>query len=175
MKMRVRAPSKGFRAPRLAERAPFLPPARTAAQRAGWNFQHKVGKDLEAFAEGLAGRGVVEDLWFSYFGEGKERKAGPDLLWIDLAAGEIVVLECKLSLCNCYRQLWLYMAIVKSVFPEFKVSGCVVFKKFREGVVQSGDSEWVFGLGECRELDWDGVGKPVVGILQVRAGDDLEW
>lgn len=156
-----------FQMPNFAQRIPCVPPPRTALQRAGWNFQASLAKRLAG--QMPPGWHVLEDLWLEYQTPKGMKHAGPDIILLNIREGKIIVIESKLSLTDCYKQLWLYMALLRKMFPKplWRVSGWMVYKRHREGVVITGPAEfWYGGIQELDSLNWDGIGHPVMGVLQ---------
>lgn len=152
----------------LTARRVSLPPPRTAAARAGLRFQDESISLLERLYADTSWH-VLSDLWFEYsIGAGKNI-AGPDCLLINPREGWLVVLEYKLTNTNCYKQLFLYMSLLRRMLPiaDWKVAGFLIYKdECRLPVVQSGPSEILL----CDEIDlrpfaWDGTDLPLIGIL----------
>lgn len=112
-----------------------LPPAFTkgkrprGSKRLGYNFERRVGEELEKLFPGK----VVSNAWIGYddfsFGE---RICSPDHMIIDVEKGEIIIVECKLTHTqDAWKQLNdVYYFVVAMLFPGFKIHGIEVCKNY---------------------------------------------
>lgn len=154
--------------PRLAARGPALPPVRTAAARAGISFQDNFVSSLQRlYADTFWA--VCPDLWFDYTHKNRTVFAGPDCLLINPKTGWVIVLEFKLTYTDAYKQIFLYMSLLRSIFPlnHWKMAGFLIYKQesYRP-IMQSGPAEHLL----CDEVsllpfNWEGRGLPTIGIL----------
>lgn len=103
------------------------------SKRAGKTFEQNVQKTLER----VYGVRVVSNAWIGYTDlYHGDRVCSPDALIIDVPAGMVTIVECKLShTSNAYLQLHdVYRNVIKKLFPGFSVRGIEVCKHFEMGV-----------------------------------------
>lgn len=103
------------------------------ARRAGITFEKRVGE----FLNGLFGNQVVSNSWISYFDESNgDRICSPDHLIIDVKAGVVTVVECKLShTANAWYQLNdVYAPVIKFLFPGFDVRLIEICKNYERSI-----------------------------------------
>lgn len=151
-----------------ASRRVCLPPPNSAAARAGLRFQDECVQHLERYYAGTDWH-IVSDLWFEYTIRDTTNIAGPDCLMINIRTGWIIVLEYKLTETDCYKQLFLYMSLLRSLFSlrDWKIAGFVHYKKMAPlPVMYSGPVEHMLTSAiQLEPFAWDGRGLPRVGVF----------
>lgn len=153
-----------YRRPALALRGPTLPPVTRADARAGLRFQEALVSRLREAYPSLA---VCPDWWFEYSLYDKVHKAGPDILMFDIKRGLCIVIECKLTYTDAYKQLFLYMSLLRSLLPhpQWTVCGFLAFRNTTsKPVVQAGDSCMLLNNPiELTRFKWAGHSLPLIG------------
>lgn len=155
-----------YRHPRFAEIGPTLPPVTRADAKAGLRFQEALVERLKDAYPNLA---VCPDWWLAYDLYGKAHKAGPDITIIDPKRGLCIVIECKLTYTDAYKQLFLYMSLLRSLLPHpaWTVCGLLAFRNTTsKPVIQSGDSCMMLNNPvELTRFKWAGNSLPLVGCF----------
>ena len=98
-------------------------------RRAGITFERKVGEILERRFGGM----VIPGAWIDYLDIALGRRScQPDYLVVDVRAGKITIVECKLSHTHhAWQQLNdVYKPVIEFLFPGFKVRGIEICKNF---------------------------------------------
>lgn len=157
-----------FFAPCVASRGPVLPPLRRADARAGQAFQDTLVADLRS-AYANTPWAVCPDWWLQYTLDTKHHFAGPDILLINPLTGQLIVIECKLTCTDAYKQTFLYMSLLRKMmpYPAWTIHGFIAYKKSSQYPV-------VFGGPVMHLMDpaidltpfaWDGFSLPTIGVL----------
>lgn len=158
--------------PALAAYGPALPPVTRADARAGLRFQDSLVAQLRETYPRMA---VCPDWWFEYnlydrqYCRTKTHKAGPDILLLDPVKGLCIVIECKLTYTDAYKQLFLYMSLLRSLLPHphWTVYGFLAYQRpTGSPVIQAGPSHSL--LNNPIELDrfkWTGHNLPTIGAF----------
>lgn len=157
-----------FSAPQVAQRGPTLPPATRADARAGLHFQDHLVDTLRAAYSGTQWA-VCPDWWLEYTLDGKRHFAGPDILLINPIQGKIVIIECKLTCTDAYKQLFLYMGLLRKLmpYPAWTISGFLAYKKSSQQAPLFGGP--VMHLMDpsidLTPFEWDGFSIPTIGVF----------
>lgn len=159
---------QAFLRPAVAERGPTLPIATRPDARAGYAFQDQLVESLQTHYAGTDWA-VCPDWWLTYSRADKAHLAGPDILLINPRAGQIVIIECKLTCTDAYKQLFHYMALLRKMmpYPAWAISGFLAYKKSPQQPI-------IFGGPVMHLMDpsidltpflWDGFSIPTIGVF----------
>ena len=150
----------------IAERGPVLPPVVRPDARAGIAMQRRLCESMRSVYEDTAWA-ICPDWWLQYSLDGKSHFAGPDILCINPRTGWVCVIECKLTNTDAYRQLFLYMSLVRKLFPwpQWKVAGFLYYARDKF-VHYSGPTQHLMDSSVLLDpFEWTGSGLPLVGVL----------
>lgn len=106
----------------------------TGSQRIGELFERTVQRMLESMYPNK----TLANPWFDYVDAAYgNRMCSPDILVIDILAGVITIVECKLTHTkDAYKQLaFVYAPVVKKAFPGFEVRGIEICKFMDAGTI----------------------------------------
>lgn len=106
-------------------------------QRTGDSFEKKVQAELAKMAPNR----IVPNAWIEYYDACTGlRHCSPDILDIDVVAGVITIVECKLSFrASAFDQLEIYKEVVSFMFPGFTVRGLQVCKNLTMDLWEQGN------------------------------------
>lgn len=155
-----------YRSPALALQGPALPPVTRASARAGLRFQQQLCDNLRDTYPSLA---ICPDWWFEYSLYDKVHKAGPDILLLDPKRGLCIIIECKLTYTDAYKQLFLYMSLLRSLLPHplWTVAGFLAYKQPTHlPIVQAGPNRHLMSNPiRIEDFRWAGHDLPTIGVF----------
>ena len=138
-----------------------------SASKAGLNFQANLVAALE-MTYANTDWVVIPDFWFQYDNyKGESHYAGPDIIMLNVRLGKLIVIECKLSNTDAYKQTFLYMSLLQSYFPKehWDVHGFIYFNRDRDTHYSGPVEYWLDSLVNLDYFKWDAKSLPLLGIL----------
>ena len=105
------------------------PSGRTKSQREGIAFENTVAREYDLSSDGAWHS--IQGPWIQYTHRSKIRYAQPDILLINIQAGRVLILECKLRhTTRALPQIEKYLRLLKQLFPYplWKISAIEIYK-----------------------------------------------